>query len=373
MDIIKSTAASYDDVVAFGNRIFNETFQTLLPKLYSSSDYVVDNHYIIQKDNQIAAMVGSFKNTLSVLDETLTYHGIGTVSSDPSIRNSGFMKELMNKAVNDCKDNNVDLLALGGQRQRYEYYGFTTCSTDFSASMGKPTIKHSTKHALPGITFSPLADCNDHLSDCVSLYNSLAVHAVRDNENFFKVCQSWRSMPYVIFKDNSFIGYAITGGDTISELVLTDYSYAISVIIEWFNSHNLENLNVKAMFFQSELISALEQFAEGVDISHGYCFNVLNYKNVIRSFLKLKANRSPLLFGSLVIAVTDIGTYEITVNEDGVTVEDSDKTPDLSLPHIAMMRYLFSPAGSLATPLLKSNLAQSWFPIPIAISGADSY
>ena len=63
--------------------------------------------------------------SLLVAGKPLRAAGIGTVSVHPYARGEGHMKKLMHMTLEECRENGADLAMLGGQRQRYEYFGFT--------------------------------------------------------------------------------------------------------------------------------------------------------------------------------------------------------------------------------------------------------
>lgn len=373
MNIIISKTTDYQEILAFGNRIFNTTFETLLPKLYNEAALVADNHYLIKQEAAIKAMVGSFPNELSVLDETLTFHGIGTVSVDPTTRGSGFMKQLMNHAVEEGKLNGVDFMILGGQRQRYEYYGFTPCSTELEFTAGESAFRHSQRFLKMGFSFAPLGDNLDHISECTALYNAQPVHSKRSEQDFILVCNSWHGLPYAIIYDDMVCGYLVADKDfNIKEIVLGDYKNTLPVVLAWVAAFEVKRLSVTTLFFQRELAGQLDQIMEEMKITRGSCINVLNYKNVIRAALKFKGMHTPLMHGKLVIDVLDVGRYSIVVDAAGVLVEDSTEVADVSLPHISMMQFLFSPVNFIGHTGVSPKIVSRWFPLQIGISSLDN-
>lgn len=373
LNIVTSKSADYEAIVEFGNRIFDEKFETLLPKLYQRASLVADNHYLIKEDGAIKAMVGSFPNKLTVLDESLTFHGIGTVSVDTSVRGSGFMKQLMNHAVAVGKANDVDFMILGGQRQRYEYFGFTPCSTEMEFSAGVSAFRHSQQFAKPGFSFEKLNQLSKEVGICSEFYNAQPVHAVRSEQDFLIVCNSWGNVPFAIICNGAVCGYLVADAEfNVSEIVLSDYADTMAVMLAWVAEQKIERLHVVVLYFQRELAHWLDMVMEEMKVTRGVCINVLNYKKVVRAALKLKGSHTPLMHGKLVIDVQEVGRYSIVVDAAGVLVEDSVEVADVSLPHIQMMQFLFSPANFLGYGEMRLKIVSRWLPLQIGISALDN-
>ena len=123
--VTKGLPQDYDELIDFGNMVFKEDFRALLPKLYQDHPEAAAHHHLIREDGRIKAMVGSFPITLKAAGRTLKVRGIGTVSVHPYARGRGYMKTLMGNAVKEAEAEGAALMILGGQRQRYEYFGFT--------------------------------------------------------------------------------------------------------------------------------------------------------------------------------------------------------------------------------------------------------
>jgi predicted acetyltransferase len=121
--IIKGSPEDYEDIINFGNYVFNIDFPSLLPKIYNNHKEIAQYHHILKEDNKIKAMVGSFPLGLTVCDNYLKGRGIGTVSVHRYSRNFGYMRLLMDNAVAEIKAEGCDFAVLSGRRQRYEYWG----------------------------------------------------------------------------------------------------------------------------------------------------------------------------------------------------------------------------------------------------------
>ena len=96
---------------------------------------------------------------LSVLDETLKCGMIGSVSVHPYARGEGHMKRLMAMAAEDARERQYDLMILGGQRQRYNYFGFERAVYVIRHAVMQTNLRHCHGDAEMGsFAFSELTD-----------------------------------------------------------------------------------------------------------------------------------------------------------------------------------------------------------------------
>lgn len=132
--IEKGCAGELPDILDFANYVFSQSsqphdFRRLLPKLYGENSGSEGYHYLVREDGRIRAMVCAMPLSLLVAGKPLRAAGIGTVSVHPYARGKGYMKALMNRAMEDLKTQGYAMAFLGGMRQRYEYFGFTPTGT----------------------------------------------------------------------------------------------------------------------------------------------------------------------------------------------------------------------------------------------------
>lgn len=387
--IRRGTEKDYEDILDFGNYVFQIDFRSLLPKLYKNHPELAPDHLLVteQRENgeKIQSMVGCFKIPLRVAGKELLARGIGTVSVHPYARGKGYMKLAMHKAIEDAAAEGADMMVLSGRKQRYQHYGFEKCATQYEFEMRRSVSQQLQRFGVEGICgkvstgeFTVLAadEGKKYAAECAALYASQPVYAERDN--FFEIASSWRSEVRVILKNGAFLGYGTVskayGGCAVNEFVLNDWDNPIPAVLALFDATDADSAQFIAMPFQQELIHTLTLIAEKGSISSGYGINVLNYAAVIESYLQMKSDIFPVPDGRYVIDVIEKGKTEITVRDGQVSAKavPKDVEADIRLSHLQMMDFLFAPTGTMGVQGKQPALEKAWFPIPVCFSEQDN-
>ena len=368
----KGTPSQYGELIDFGNMVFREDFKALLPKLYDNHPETAAEHYVIQENGKVRAMVGSFPITLYVNGEALYTRGIGTVSAHPYDRGKGYMSKLMSLAVREAKEEGAAFMVLSGRRQRYEHFGFAICGTIVQFTMIPENRRHCRAISTEGIGLLPLAENLEYLSACFVLHDRQPLHAQRGEECFLESAQSWNTRVYILLKEGSFAGYCcISNEGMIQELILEDEEMTLPAAMKLLEQENKE-LTFSVPFYKTRMIEEFMKAAEFFRLFSGPSFQVFDYPRVIKAFLGLKADVAELEPGSLVVEVQGMGRYEICVSKQNVTVEETVKKADVSLPPLEMMRYLFAPESHFLHHASHNPQVRSWLPIPLFFPQQDN-
>ncbi len=146
VELVRLGTADWDEGLAFINGVFfadgSKDFSTLLPSIYQPTDEFMAYNHAVREDGSIRAVVGLFPLDWQVGDARLTIGGIGGVSTHPSVRGKGYMKLLMNHCVEHMKSEGMQLSWLGGQRQRYGYFGYEKCGLQLRISLTAANVRH---------------------------------------------------------------------------------------------------------------------------------------------------------------------------------------------------------------------------------------
>jgi len=180
-------------------------FSKMLPQLYRPE--VMHWQWGIRRGEQLMAIVGLFPRTLLVLDAKLSVGGIGGVSNHQRLsRGSGHMRQLMHHCKDQMKRDGCHLGFLGGQRQRYAYYGFDRCGSQTNFSISLKNVQHRdnfpesrrTSSDYTAIAFETITAADaTRMARAEELYRSSA-HLCRvdrgDIDEFALYLQSWNGV-----------------------------------------------------------------------------------------------------------------------------------------------------------------------------------
>jgi predicted acetyltransferase len=235
----KANSEDYDEVIDFGNYVFSAArsphdFPRLLPKLYKREYFMEGDCYLAREDGRIKAVVGTYPLTMNILGQALPGRGIGMVSVHPYARSRGYMRTLMETALADMRlgtgPEGLVFSCLGGQRQRYEYFGYTPTGTRLSFECRRANIRHTlSRGAVPAenLSIRELEAGDRELLDRIfACHQAKAARIERPREKFFDILVSWNYRAYAVLAGGDFLGYFIYdhAGETICEVNLADFS-----------------------------------------------------------------------------------------------------------------------------------------------------
>ncbi|MBE6541216.1 MAG: GNAT family N-acetyltransferase [Ruminococcaceae bacterium] len=106
--------------------------------------------------------------------------------------------------------------------------------------------------------------------------------------------------------------------------------------------------------------------------SENYNINILNYKKVIKTLLKFKAQTESVCDGELTLLIHGYSgdcKLKISVKNNEVSVDEYDGETMLELSHKDAVRLLLG-VHSAHTKCLKPEI-RTWFPLPLFIESAD--
>lgn len=374
VNYLKGTTQDYADIVDFGNYVFKNDFIEILPKLYDGQVDTTACHFLAKEDDKIKAMVGSFPLELNVLGQPLKGFGIGTVSVHPYSRSKGYMKILMQNAMDSMYEAQADFAVLSGQKQRYEYFGFTPSGTTLYFTVTSTNLRHKgiisqdIIHLENFDMLSPNAVKVLHHMHC-----SKSLHSTRSLKHFTTICKNWNSKAFAIYNHTQQLtGYVICTGSTIHDFYLADPELLHDLLATVMKTLSLNELSLSLGAFEYDFIPCLIALCESYQIHTATSLNILNYQNFIAAFLNFKQSYSSLEKGRLVLEIIDREKLLIEVGEN-IMVRQTDESPDISLTHLNAIHFLCDPVQILPVTLLsKQNLIRSWFPLPFTYCSIDN-
>ena len=370
----KATPELKADLIDFGNFVFSQSsrphdFKTLLPKMYG--DNAIDNmescHYVALQDGKIKGMVAALPIKYHVLGEVLNMRFVGTVSTHPYSRGEGHMIKTMEMMINDAKDSGVDILALGGQRQRYNYYGFEKAGIVYYFGINGSNIRHAYRNIdASGYEFVELkASDKENLDFCFDLYSKQPVYGERPKDKFLEYMHSWNSSCKVIFKDGERIGYSYGNGREL--MLVDDEKYLLPVIKALYNADKFGG-TLEVPSYCTERIKLIRNHCEVCHIQPCEMIYVINWERVLNAFFGLALSYRKLDDGKVTVKIDD-EIFSIEVTGGRAAIAKTNAEPQYVMTSMEAKRRFFA----LDLLALDDENFHNWLPLPFYMNGADTF
>ncbi|MBR6524381.1 MAG: GNAT family N-acetyltransferase [Clostridia bacterium] len=368
-----ATPQDREEIVDFANFVFSQAhephdFKKLLPKAYADNapDFS-DWHFLAKQNGRIRAMVACRPLEMNMLDKKLSCGFIGTVSVHPYSRGEGHMKHLMKMAMDNARERGHDLMILGGQRQRYNYFGFEHMGVSLHYGVNTTNLRHVLRDTdVSHITFSVLTeDKPEEVDYCWNLSNSMPVHGTRPREEYLNIMHSWNAECYVVRVSGEMKGYVMTAG----EIALEDEQMLPLVLKAYLQFMNQNEIELHCAPYQKERIHILSRLCEYRSIGTFEMIHILNYPKVVDTLLSLKASYMRLEDGVFTLKVDEQTPFTIRVKDNKVSVAEEGLEPDAALTHLEAQRLLMD----LESALCESRMPLGWLPLPFTMTAADTF
>lgn len=371
-------ARDMENIIDFINMVFSmlrvpHNFETLLPKVYAKEFGIADIHAIAEEDGKIFGCVAMYEFPLRVGDTMLRVGYIGSVSAHPRVRGKGVMAALMQMQLARARERGLDLLALGGQRQRYQYYGFETGGETYLYSIGRSNVRHALADCeTDGLAFARMTRAD--VARALALYDAQCVAGARTEKNFIATLESYHRQAWKVEKNGAFAGYISSTEDSthLGEIAMADETMILPAIKAWMLEKDIRLLHVNAAPHDVALGNRLAPVCEDCSINANCMIRVLRPESVLRAYMKLKDSIEPLEKGEYVLGWEGLGAYMLSVSEEGICAEKTECEPQAWLTGIQAHRLLF---GHNRFGLAKAGCAapRGWFPLPLYIPEPDSF
>lgn len=368
---------SFLDEVFFTDDPEERDFYNLLPKCYKDQYRPAYNNFVVQDGNgDFRSAIGNFYNNMTVGDEQIKACCIGNVAVGKQYRSMGYMIELMEMSVEDMGKNGVDVAYLGGQRQRYGYFGFESSGTVYRFNFSRSAYRHALKAMPCGLEIEELKpDDAESMANIEKIYSKLPIKSNRTPESYFDVLCSWRDHPYILKENGEFVGYFALDhfGHNVNEFGVVDPKYYPNLVAAVFEKTEEYHVGYVVAPFEPEKLKFFTENADGFNIDGCEMILVYNFEKVIGAYLGAKAKYAKLCDGVLTVLIHGKAGDEnlrIEVLDNKVKVEKFDGKADFELSHHAATRAFFSnlPADRAAFP---ANV-QQWLPLHVFLFPSDT-
>ncbi len=425
LPVLRGRREEKDEIIDFANFVFSmahrpHDFASLIPKLYGDETDSSEDHYIIRENGNIQAMLLSMPQTVRMdhIYPGLSFkrYGIGTVSVHHRARSKGHMRRLMHRAINDMAKDGAAYSFLGGQRQRYRYYGYEQAGLVLRFSLGLrnltmtwPELKG--REVPENFTLVDLPSDGPITDQAYQLYlEQTALNAISKEE----LAVSGRSFYHkylVMLKDDEKVAALINISSdhaSVGEIYLDTNELEPNVFfydLLKLCGRDQMNFSLKAADGKAllEVEDVLWKAAESTSPGSGGMMLVLDFVKTIAMHLADKATRSRLAPGKLDLKISGCPVPEsgeqyvrIHISEDRLQVgdkkemrydlalplvagnklvpDDADSTPILEISYLDCLQTLFSYRGLVQGTIVGTLPAAqaSWFPLNCHISTAES-
>jgi predicted acetyltransferase len=372
--IERLNASDYPQLITMLNRSFavegSQSFDTLIPGLYQPTDEIMAYNYAIRCDSTIAAVAAIYPMAWRVGDTSLRVAGVAGVAVAPEFRGQNLMNQLMAHLVSEIRREDYPLSYLGGQRQRYRYFGWEVAGVKIEAAVNSDNVRHLFKNQpRHAITLRQAADDPALIDALKQLHDHYGGGYVRSRECFARVVRNWGATPKAACnRDGKLIGYAVSNGERVLEMVATDAAYVPSLVAALVEASPGGHVRISLAPALRNTIRIVGEFAETMHTMRSVNWQIFDWVAVIRALLTEAHQQTPLALGSTIIAIEgqpDAIAMQVTGRQ--VRVEPHTGPAHLKLDAATMMRVLFGPLQ----PDLVTNLPpaaailQAWCPLPL--------
>jgi predicted N-acetyltransferase YhbS len=372
----------YDELIDVANYVFSHAhsptdFPTLLPKLYRREYFMQGRHYTAREDGRIRAMVGVYPLRLNILGTVLPAQGIGMVSVHPYTRSRSYMRTLMNMALEEMRRDGTVFSLLGGQRQRYEYFGYTPSGRRVVFECNRTNIRHHLGSDFsPAFSIRQLTKGDRELDDVSRFHRSKTARFERDEEKLFDILSSWKSRVFALSDTGGCAGYLVysNGSGTISEINLREPARMIEALSCVLNHLGSDRVSVEVQPWETEKLEALSAFAEGCRVSTACNVTVFDWPPLLAVLLQLKiASGQVLPDGEALFRISREGfpdsCFRIAVQGDRIQVSPGTGEGAIVLDSLRATRLFFSPFSW--GPVFNDPFLRGLLPLPLFLESPD--
>lgn len=367
-----------DHIIDFINMVFSmlhvpHDFETLLPKVYGKDFRLADIHVIAEEEGKLCGCVGMYEFPLRVGDQTLRVGYIGSVSVHPRMRGRGIMAGMMQMQIERAFERGIDVMALGGRRQRYQYHGFETAGATYRYTLDRPNVRHALSDVkCDELSFSRMTQAD--VPGAMALYDAQCVAGARTEGNFIASLESYHRQAWSVKKEGELVGYLSAAADDaqLGEMVMRDESLILPVLKAWMHEKDLSLMHIHAAPYDVTFNTQLASVCEECSILPNCMVRVMKPENVLSAYMQLKNSYDPLEKGEFVLGWEGLGAYMLSVSDEGICVKKTDREPQAWLTGFEAQQLLFG-HNRFGAPKACGEIPRGWFPLPLYFAEPDTF
>lgn len=368
----KARPEERDAYVAFADTVFlGDSFEQILPKVYAAdADGAHMQTLAVDPEKGIRGMIGVMPGILHAGKDTLKTGFIGTVSVHPEARGEGIMKKLMSITLDDMRRDGVDMALLGGQRQRYEYFGYVQGGVEYEFRVGGGNVRHALKDVdSRNVKFEAVLAGSDLEKQLKALHETRPLYFER--KDFRTCCISYLNRLYAALLDGRAIGWIVCSGrntrEDISEIMADSCEHFDAVLKAWIEQNDLGYAVFTLPDSERRLVRHVSRYAGGTNYRHSASIRILNHANVIEKLLRVKAGYTHVADGKVSFDI-DGERFSVEVTGGKVAIGECGENPVCLSQFEADMALLFPHDYEGKPPM-----PEGWFPLPAYAASPDSF
>ncbi|MDR2752731.1 MAG: GNAT family N-acetyltransferase [Oscillospiraceae bacterium] len=281
-----ATKPEHETLMALLNDVFfrepegPRDFLSLLPKLYKKSYAPWAHNYCLWEDGVLKAAVGMYVSDIDIAGTQLRVGGIGNVAVSRDSRGKGYMQATMQAAMDAMRAAGCVFGVLGGQRQRYQNWGFEVGGTCCRAQFCKRNLQHTAPAALQARPLSPT-----EVPQAQALLEAQPIHVRHRANTLLDVLRSWRETPCGIWEGDTLAALAALhhSKDGVNIWHVRDSAQLCGVVRAAFTllaqdlpvRHCAVGLEIPA--WEPNLLAAAEEVAESVGVGTTGMYAILDW------------------------------------------------------------------------------------------------
>ncbi|MEG1445761.1 MAG: GNAT family N-acetyltransferase [Ruthenibacterium sp.] len=353
-------------------------FPSLLPKLYGKTADSTAKHLVLRAEGKICALLCLEMMTVQVGDCSCKFGYIGTVSVDADYRGRGYMQALLHAAEREMRCAGCAFGALGGRRQRYEYFGYEPAGCTWLFTLTKDNVRHACADAATDLHIAPLTQNAAWISGAKALHDAMPIHCTRDENAFPAILSSWSAQAFAVLRGEKFMGYcSISFANArvcVQEMALADDADLPAFCVALFSYLKCEHCTIVL----PSVCGAAQQFfariCDTVSLSTNRSFAIYDWCATLQPFLQLRCDAGDVPNGNVCVAIQDAPSpvvlrFCVKHGCGTVTAMPQDTPADLTLSSLDATALFFAPYSAFTSNSAK--LPAALFPLPLFIPNAD--
>jgi len=376
--VTRLRAADFDEAIAFLEMVFSDRgprdFANMLPSIYRPTDEHMSHNYAIKEAGRIRAIVGMFPMDWHVAGRRLRVAGIGGVSTHPESRRRGYFRALMRHCVDRAREEGCHVSWLGGQRQRYRYFGYEKCGFGYRFTFDRPSLRH-TFSGEPIVRFEPL-EGDERVRRAKELHDRQLVHGERSLDDFPRHLRSWHNAPYAaIGEGGRLVGYLVARnkGDYVTELVAESDDVGLEMVHGWGKHIEEGEMSMEAPSWNPRFCRLLARHCAQLSVVSTGNWNIIDWVAATHALMKVRQSMGHLEDGVATVEVEGHGAIRLQVTGGEATCVAAQDRSDVVCDGPTAMRLLFGPLppGAVLDLPREAGVLESWCPLPLTWSKQD--